>query len=201
MSLPGLAKRASLLPKTPLSSFQTQQRFASAKKKGAKGKLDPRLDNIRRALYPATRKDKTENPAAVLRKDFREALARVIPSNPEVHETIEAAWQLHQRSIRNRREEELGRKMACMRAAMDELQNNYPALYKEARKRVDPRSYTPEEEALYKQYRGLSRKALESRQENMFPREMRIPVDTPGRDGWNYDWAPPPKFVLPTPTS
>lgn len=24
--------------------------------------------------------------------------------------------------------------------------------------------------------------------EGFFPREMRLPTDTPGKDGWNYNW-------------
>jgi len=65
-----------------------------------------------------------------------------------------------------------------------------PILYTEANRQVDPRARAPEEIELMKTLRGTEKRALESRPPGLFPRELRVPTDTPPRDGWNYVWKP-----------
>ena len=68
-------------------------------------------------------------------------------------------------------------------------------LAREANRKDDPRMRTEEETNLLRSLRGMERMVAEARIEGrvrgQFPRELRIPVDTPSRDGWNHDWKPP----------
>lgn len=82
------------------------------------------------------------------------------------------------------------RKFECMRKAMDKLRELDPRLYHEANKEEDPRGKSPAEAELYKTLKGPEKKALESRIRGLFPRELRIPTDSPPRDGWTYDYTP-----------
>ena len=117
------------------------------------------------------------------------ALRRAIPSK-QAHETIERAWLLHERHMRWKRNEEAERKFECMRRAMAELEKVDPILFKEANRTEDPRKRTPAEVELSKTLRGAPKKAMESRLPGLFPREMRLPTDTPPREGWVYNWRP-----------
>ncbi len=119
------------------------------------------------------------------------ALRRAMPSK-QAHETIERAWLLHERHMRWRRNAEAERKFECMRRAMGELEKLDQALFKEANRSEDPRKRSPVEVELSKKLRGAAKKALESRLPGLFPREMRLPTDTPPREGWNYNWRPSP---------
>ena len=176
------------------SRIAPQRTYSAAGKKKTKGGVDPRLDNLRAALYPRTRAERGEAPTGVPRPDVVAALARTLPS-AAAHDTITRAFQLVARRQRARRAEELRRKLACMRAAMAELALHHPAWYRGARAKVDPRGVGREDEAEFRRYRGPARAAVESRSiEGFFPRELRVPVDTPPRDGWQYDWAPPAKY-------
>ena len=65
-----------------------------------------------------------------------------------------------------------------------------PRLYKLANVEEDPRDRSPEEVELAKTLRAPEKRALDSRIRGLFPRELRVPTDTPSRDGWNYDWKP-----------
>lgn len=163
-------------------------------KKQKKGMADPRMDNLRVALYPRTRAERGEAPTGVHRPDAVAALERTLLS-PEVHETITRAFKLFARRKRVLREEELHRKFACMQAAMAALERDHPAWYRAAKVKPDPCGVSKEDEAEFKLYRGTSRTAVEARSiEGFFPRDLRVPVDTPPRDGWQYDWAPPQKY-------
>jgi large subunit ribosomal protein L40 len=167
---------------------------AGVGKKKKKGMVDPRLDNLRVTLYPRTRAERGEAPTGVHRPDVVAALERTLPSTA-AHETITRAFRLFARRQRVLREEALRRKCACMRTAMADLEREHPAWYREARVKVDPRGVTKEDETEFKLYRGLARAAVEARSiEGFFPRELRVPVDTPPRDGWQYDWEPPRKY-------
>ncbi|OSX67019.1 hypothetical protein POSPLADRAFT_1164299 [Postia placenta MAD-698-R-SB12] len=100
------------------------------------------------------------------------------------------AWLLHRRHLRRTRQAELERKFQCMQTAMETLRQVDPKLYLEANKEEDPRARSKAQAELAKTLRVPERKALESRVRGLFPRELRIPTDTPSRDGWNYDWTP-----------
>lgn len=157
-----------------------------------KNTQDVRLENMRIALYPPTRTDRSADPTGVHRPDAPAALERVIPS-AEAHETIERAWVIWQKNKREAREAELKRKFDRMKAAMDDLEKTDPKRYRMATSKPDPRKMEKELQEELKQYRGIDRRALEARIEGLFPRELRIPTDTPSRDGWNYEWRPPVK--------
>lgn len=150
--------------------------------KDAAAMADPRVDIIRRTLYPANVRNR-ESPTGTWRSNVGRRLQRAIPS-VQAHETIERAWLLHQRHVRRGRQAELERKFKCMREAMDTLYELDPKLYAEANKVEDPRVRTPQEVQLIKTLKGQEKKAIESRIRGLFPRELRIPSDTPSRDGW-----------------
>ncbi|KAH9929701.1 uncharacterized protein B0H18DRAFT_1084059 [Fomitopsis serialis] len=156
---------------------QSSVRYARKDTQGA----DPRMEQIRRALYPTNIRNK-ETPIGSWRPDVGRRLQRAIPS-VQAHETIERAWFLHQRHVRRRRQAELERKHQCLREVD-------PKLYREANQEEDPRARSPEEVELAKTLKAPEKRALESRIRGLFPREIRIPTDTPSRDGWNYDWKP-----------
>ncbi|TDL28183.1 hypothetical protein BD410DRAFT_782152, partial [Rickenella mellea] len=151
---------------------------------------DPRHEMIRRALYPGTRR-RTESPTGVWRRDVARALQRAIPSK-QAHETIERAWLLYKRHIRWKRELENARKFDCMHRAMEELRALDIRLFKEANYTDDPRIWNDKQKEFLKSLRGTEKKMAEARLPGLFPREMRIPTDTPPRAGWNYDWNPKP---------
>ncbi|PCH34124.1 hypothetical protein WOLCODRAFT_63877 [Wolfiporia cocos MD-104 SS10] len=170
----------------PLRAFQASVRSYSVRKEVSNG--DPRLETIRRVLYPSTLRNKPA-PTGTWRPDIGRRLQRAIPS-VQAHETIERAWLLRQRHVRRARQAELARKFACMQHAMDVLRELDPKLYAGANKEEDPRTRSQAEVALSKTLRGPQRKALEARVRGLFPRELRIPTDTPSPTGWNYDWTP-----------
>jgi large subunit ribosomal protein L40 len=154
---------------------------------------DPKKETIRRALYPNNIRNKA-TPTGTWRPDVSRALQHAIPS-VQAHHTIDRAWLLHQRHVRKEREAELARKFECMRQAMEELQRIDPVLYAEANRQDDPRSRSDAEVKMLKTLKPSEQKALEARIPGLFPRELRIPTDTPPRHGWNHDWKP---FTRPT---
>ncbi|CCM03773.1 uncharacterized protein FIBRA_05920 [Fibroporia radiculosa] len=164
MSSSLLGLRKSILP---LRVAYSSVRYAGRKESMG----DPKHEIIRRALYPSNIRN-GPSPTGTWRPDVGRRLQRAIPS-AQAHETIERAWLLHQRH-----------------RAMEVLRELDPKLYLEANKEEDPRVRTNEEVALSKSLRGPERKALEARVRGLFPRELRIPSDTPSRSGWNYDWTP-----------
>lgn len=155
----------------------------------AGGGPDPQNDIIRRVLYPGNIRNK-ETPTGTWRPDVARALKKAIPSK-QAHETIERAWLLRERHERWRKEEESARKFECMKKAMDELEELDPVLYKEANRVEDPRKLTLKETEALKSTRGTEKKAMEGRLPGLFPRELRIPTDTPSRTGWDYNWKAP----------
>ncbi|TFK17373.1 hypothetical protein FA15DRAFT_698464 [Coprinopsis marcescibilis] len=147
---------------------------------------DPKKDIIRRVLYPSNIKNRA-SPVGTWRPDVARALQRAIPS-AQAHYTIERAWLLHKRHLRKKRDAELSRKFTRMKEAMDELHCLDTKLYLEANKPEDPRARSQVEMALMKQLRISEARILESRIRGLFPRELKIPTDTPSRAGWNYDY-------------
>lgn len=106
-----------------------------------------------------------------------EALRRVIPS-AEAHDTIQRAWQLHQRHRREAHTAELARKYAAMRSALSLLEQTSPQLYREA---TEGRKFQNVDQA----------RATNARLEGIVPREMRVPTERPGAQLWDYEWKAP----------
>jgi large subunit ribosomal protein L40 len=80
---------------------------------------------------------------------------------------------------------------ARMKDAVEELAMVDEKLFHWATVARDPRRLIqPEAEAL-RGVRGSARKALEARIEGLFPRELRLPTDSPSLNGWNDGWKPP----------
>jgi large subunit ribosomal protein L40 len=158
----------------------------------AKGRVgdvaDPKRDIIRRVLYPANIRNKA-SPTGTWRTDVAWALKRAVPS-VQAHDTIERAWLLYQRRLREQRQAELTRKFECMHHAMDVLHEIDPHLYQEANVQEDPRKRSVAEVELGKTLKGSAQKVLDSRIRGLFPREIRIPTETPSREGWNYEFTP-----------
>ncbi|KAI0323078.1 hypothetical protein OF83DRAFT_10898 [Amylostereum chailletii] len=171
--------------KLSLRVAQTSVRYAARQEGGGS---DPTKEILRRTLYPPNIRNRA-SPTGTWRPDVARALQRAIPSK-QAHETIERAWLLHQRHIRRKREAELSRKYECMKRAMDELEKIDPQLYREANRPVDPRERSAADVEAAKTMRVPERKAMEARLPGLFPRELRVPTDTPSRDGWSYEWTP-----------
>jgi large subunit ribosomal protein L40 len=173
-----------------IKAIQKRKYAINTRETPAKKGGDPKLENMRAALYPPTRLDRSTAPTGLHRPDAPAALERVITS-PEAHETIQRAWVVWSKNKRDAREAELKRKFECMKRAMDDLEQTDATLYRIATSKPDPRAVDQETAESLKEYRGAERRALEARVEGLFPRDLRIPTDTPSRDGWNYDWTPP----------
>lgn len=171
-------------PNFPFRISSVSVRHSTRQENGA----DPIKETIRKALYPPNVANKP-SPTGAWRLDVARAIQIAIPSK-QAHETIERAWFLYQRHLRWRREEELRRKYECMTKAMDELEKIDPKRFSEANRPEDPRQRGPAEVKLGKTLRGVEKKVLESRLPGLFPRELRVPTDTPPREGWKYDCTP-----------
>ncbi|KAF9225373.1 hypothetical protein BS17DRAFT_751091 [Gyrodon lividus] len=143
---------------------------------------------IRRLLYPSNVRSGS-SPTGTWRPDVALGLQRAIPS-AQAHKTIERAWKLYQRHLRKKREEELKRKYECMRRAMQELEEIDPVLFKEANRREDPRARSMGEMEALKDCSTAERRAIESRVRGLFPRELKVPSDTPSKEGWLHEWKP-----------
>jgi large subunit ribosomal protein L40 len=85
------------------------------------------------------------------------------------------------------------RKLECVKKAMDELERVDMFLFLGANKVEDPRETSETELELLKKFTTTERKALQARIRGLFPRELRLPTDTPSRDGWNHEWKPFPR--------
>lgn len=152
---------------------------------------DPKKEAIRKALYPGNIRSRA-SPTGTWRSDVARALQHAIPS-VQAHHTIERAWLLHRRHVRKQREAELARKFESMRKAMVELERVDGRLYMEANKQEDPRARSNVERELAKTLKTTEVRTLEARIRGLFPRELRVPTDTPPRAGWNYECKPFPR--------
>ncbi|KAL0580701.1 hypothetical protein V5O48_001342 [Marasmius crinis-equi] len=177
---------SSKLPQKTVLRIQNTSVRCYARK--VEGGMDPRRAIMHRALYPGNIRNRP-TPTGTWRPKLGEMVQRAIPS-VQAHETIERAWLLHRRHVRKRREEELERKFNCMKEAMDELSKIDSHLYYEANKPSDPRVRTQEDQQAMKSMKAPEARAYDARIRGLFPREMRIPTDTPSRNGWNYDFNP-----------
>ncbi|KAG9019304.1 hypothetical protein FRB90_004017 [Tulasnella sp. 427] len=197
-SILGRPNLLSALPTTPILSQTTVVPAAGYATAASKGRKRPALspaqmkdEALKKLLYPRLIGKPRVNPVGVHRREVNRALRRVVRS-AEAHETIERAWQLHKRELRESREAELQRKCESMRNAMDKLKEVDRRLYDLAAAKVDPRGILPDDAEEVKQLRGPAQKFHAARVQGLFPREMWIPTDTPKKDGWNYDWTAPP---------
>lgn len=152
---------------------------------------DPTKEAIRRALYPSNLRNRP-TPVGGWRHDASRALQFAMPS-AAAHETIERAYLLHKRHIRKARDAELERKFNCMRDAMELLADIDPHLHYEANKKEDIRERTAPEQEVAKGMKITEQRALDARIRGLFPREIRVPTDTPSKNGWNYKWNPFPR--------
>lgn len=73
---------------------------------------------------------------------------------------------------------------------MQELEEIDPALFKEANRREDPRARSVVEMEMLKTCSNAEKRAIESRVKGLFPRELKVPTDTPSKEGWPHDWKP-----------
>ncbi|KAI8328931.1 mitochondrial ribosomal protein L28-domain-containing protein [Choanephora cucurbitarum] len=94
----------------------------------------------------------------------REAVIKLEDETLEQHETIERAWKLHRMRIREERERSLERQFRAMHAAMNELEKTSDRLYKGAL--VKSRHIT-------------------------YPKQAKIPTETPSTQGWDYSFKAP----------
>jgi large subunit ribosomal protein L40 len=167
--------------KLPARSYATRNEAAG----------DPKKEIIRKTLYPSNIRNRT-SPTGTWRPDVGRAVQHAIPS-VQAHDTIERAWLLHKRHVRKQREAELARKFACMKEAMEELERVDKTLYTSANKEEDPRARSVVESELSRTMKTSEIRILEGRVRGLFPRELRIPADTPSKDGWNYNWKSFPR--------
>ncbi|KIJ53416.1 hypothetical protein M422DRAFT_242567 [Sphaerobolus stellatus SS14] len=176
----------------PSSSPLIFVRHESIKAKRARDAMDPRIAIIRRILYPPNIRH-TPSPTGAWRPNVLRMLSRAIPSR-QGHETIERAFKLYNRHTRQKRQAELNRKYESMKSAVTELARIDIRLAREANKKDDPRMRTDEELQQLRSLHGTEKIVAEARIEGrirgLFPRELRLPVDTPSKDGWNHDWKP-----------
>lgn len=169
----------------PLRILRPSIRYYAARPEAV---TDPKKEVIRRALYPSNIRNRA-TPVGTWRPDVGQAIQSAVPS-VQAHNTIERAWLLHKRQTRKHREAELSRKFECMKKAMEELEKIDTRLYMEANRQEDPRARTTAEMQLAKSLRSSELRALEARIRGLFPRELRIPTDTPPLSGWKYEWKP-----------
>ncbi|KAG8950659.1 hypothetical protein FRC04_007284 [Tulasnella sp. 424] len=202
-SILGRSTLFSALPSSLLSSKLSQATttivpaagYATAASKGRKRPaLSPaqiKDEALKKLLYPRIIGKPRINPVGLHRREVNRALRRVVRS-AETHETIERAWQLHKRQLRESREAELQRKHESMNNAMAKLKELDRRLYDLATAKIDPRGILADDAEEVKHLRGPAQKFHTARVQGLFPREMWIPTETPRKDGWNYNWTAPP---------
>ncbi|KAI8373342.1 mitochondrial ribosomal protein L28-domain-containing protein [Blakeslea trispora] len=91
----------------------------------------------------------------------RESVIHLENETLEQHETIERAWKLHRMRTREERERSLERQFRAMHTAMNELEKTSDRLYKGAL--VKSRHIT-------------------------YPKQAKIPTETPSAQGWDYSF-------------
>ncbi|OCF39793.1 hypothetical protein I317_06402 [Kwoniella heveanensis CBS 569] len=176
---------------------------------------DSRSDLLRNSLYPPDSYAPTSSsPTGNYHPDHLARLQAVIPS-AEAHETIERAYQLFQRQVRQKRQVALSAKYDQMVEACDELEKlTNPSPVEDEYKRLAQNSGLAEgrkggayHRRLYEhataelkqaerrgeQPRGkksVEQRWKETRIEGLVPREAWVPVESKGK-GWDYDWIRP----------
>lgn len=165
----------------------------NASTKSTREGMDEKVAVIRRALYPPNIRNKP-SPTGSWRPNTLRALWKSIPTR-QVHEIIERGYKLYLRHRRQQRQAEIERKFESMKRAMTELAQLDMRLAIEANRVEDPRQRTEEENKILSNARGSERAVAEAwingRIPGLFPRELKLPVDTPSKEGWDHDWKPP----------
>lgn len=167
------------------------------------GTTDPRVDAIRKVLYPADSvAPNNSSPIGARRYEHEKRLRKVLPSH-EAHETVERAWQLFRREKREKKQRALNAKFRAMEEACNELDALTGGeagkgeitrdIYMRAMQRMHHGSaaYQAALQGINQGKKKTSEsKMLETRVEGLVPREAWVPVDSRGK-GWDYDYVRP----------
>ncbi|OXG19515.1 hypothetical protein C366_02368 [Cryptococcus neoformans Tu401-1] len=201
---------SSFRPLAPITRPLLRRAYAAASKpSGGNPHLhqpaDSRSEVLRNTLYPHDSYAPTSSsPTGSYHPDYLQRLQAVIPS-AEAYETIERAWQLYQRELREARKVAFDAKYKSMVEACDELEritnpeNGGPesadgkgGLY---HRQVYNLAVASVRQAHRRGEQPKGKKTLEqrwseTRVEGLVPREAWVPVESRGK-GWNYDWQRP----------
>ncbi len=167
---------------------------------------DSRTEAIRKMIFPAPSAPSPPAPASAKAEEVPAAY----PYPAEVHETIKRAYLLQRRQAREAFERGLQARTSAMKEALDDLRQEDEGLYKLAMVRVA--AHRADAVAAVAQQRaaeaaaaaaaaaapaggagaeekkkaegGKKRKGPPPRLPSLFPREWRLPTDTPSRKGW-----------------
>ena len=152
---------------------------------------DSKTDILRALLYPPESIAPTSSSPVGAHHPQHAARVNHIIQDPEVHETIERAYQLYRREQRTAQQASLQVKYAAMVEACDELDRMTQSgvLARGVYDRAMARTAGPVDKVEGKKNSPESRFS-EARLEALFPREMWVPTETRGK-GWNYDWKRP----------
>ncbi|CAO1627604.1 unnamed protein product [Sympodiomycopsis kandeliae] len=154
---------------------------------------DVRQEALRRMVFPP----REEAEQSRKQRKIPTSRSDALPFGEEVHSTIESAWKLYQRTRRESLSEDLRVKRLRMHEALQDLKSENTRLYRAATYRVSSNKRSPSEQAKLvemgivpnaettSEQRRTARKFLGKRLEGLFPREMRIPTETPSRKIWN----------------
>ncbi|CAO1630451.1 unnamed protein product [Parajaminaea phylloscopi] len=162
---------------------------------------DSRSEALRRMVYPPFAEAQQSRKKAQIADNVDEAL----PFGKEVHDTIDRAWKLYQRTRREALDADLSAKRLRMHEAVQDLAATDARLYRAATYRVSPTKRSPTEQATLvelgvapkpgsteavsptPEQRRKARNMLGRRLEGLFPRELRAPTATPARKIWNSE--------------
>jgi len=196
--------RLAIASSTLSSIASTSRRSAPLLARGAAGNphlmapADMKLDVIKAALYPSDSVAPTSaSPVGARHPNYQARIEAVLPS-AEAYETIERAWGLFRRRVREQREAVLSAKFDAMKDACDELEavakrQNNDYIYDRAMTRMAHASaaYQAAKQGIAQGKRKTAEsKFIEARPFGMVPREQWVPVETRGQ-GWKYDWERP----------
>ncbi|EIW65916.1 hypothetical protein TREMEDRAFT_66002 [Tremella mesenterica DSM 1558] len=169
--------------------ISTTQRYASGPNPHLTP-LDAKQDALRSLLYPPEASS-SSSPVGSYHPSLLPRLKHVI-GDPEVHETIERAYKLHQRLQRETQTRSLQLKYRAMVEACEELLRMSEE--GEVEKNVYDRAMTKSgqsEKVEGEIKRGNPEvKWAAARLEGLFPREMGVPVESRGKS-WDYGWRRP----------
>lgn len=138
-------------------------------------------------LYHPDRPSYTDTaPWQPRRADAAQALAAVLPPDEAsaIHSTIAHASLVYRQQENEAHRLSLKTKHDAMFAASEELRCTYPGWYALASNGGPGES----KEGLSNVLRPVTGSG-QGRVEGMFPIEMRVPTETPGREGWDYKWT------------
>jgi len=146
---------------------------------------DMRIHNMREHLF-GSEKDPAKGRQALDAKRAA-ALAEVVPSR-EAHETIERAWSLFRRRIRESRKAALDARISSLRQALVALEQADPNLFEQATLKPTCSETLP---AVRKGNKSAKAVSESGRIPGLFPRQLRVPTETPRTSLWNGDWKRP----------